>query len=1148
MMKHTITFVILFLVLVRLNAQQFSCGHGAVTAIQKAASPGFEQRFKLMQQGIHDYLQANPAETQRSAPTGSVYYIPVVFHIVYPTGQPYGSGSNISYSQIQAQLSALNAAFSKDYPAYNGQSHPVYAQNTMIRFCLAKTAMPSNISFYNGPQGTEYGVMRYGNTSASNHQINAASANALLSLTHPNNQYFPYNNYLNIWVVSAIGSGPGTTMGYAPTPLMPGYPLDGVVIRADVTGDNTAGGNFQLGFGLDQGKVLVHEVGHYLNLYHTFEGGCSGLNAQGAQTDACDMNGDYVCDTDPCTTQNYNCSQPVPNTCASNYTTGTTQMDMIENYMSYSDDNCMNTFTSGQTQRMWATLNQMRQNLWQTSNLSATGILGLNGCLSPYLISSIQKSTNNHCAGVSFTLSNIVAGNSATSRSWSLPGASPAASSANSVVVTYNVPGNYYAKLSVSNGTATIADSVLIQVADCSLDSSLLDRSHWYFGNYGELDFSGSNVSAGNSALTFSTMFNGFESTVSMSDKKGNLLFYTNSINLWNKNHQQVNNGDVFNSYSSTPGVISIPYPGDSTKYLLVSSPHTGGTYDSVYYAVYDIITQTLSTKRGFRHDSLPTSYGEPLTIVPHCNGRDYWLLCRPNYTLSTYDRAYSILLTPAGPANIGTVTVSYGLDWGVSGQWKSNHRGDRLVHAVFGNGGTGVLQDFDQATGRITNQVTFGSAGNLVPTGAIFSPNDSIVYLLCSFGANYMRITKTQVQSLLTQTVLSYMAGLKGLQMEMGPDKNIYVSQTDFLNTSMGRINNPDSWTNATYVPAAINFPANINPYGGLCNFMDAVEKPMIAIDFNELVTACNSRRFQVDSCWQAYKAQWQFGDGSTAQGLVANHTYTAPGAYTVKLILSVGNYSLPAVVKNVVIISSSLSVAGPQTYCSNSQYPAVFSTGNVTSATYTWTVLNGSISGPAGLNNVNVFPNAQGVVTVNVSMQAGSCNASGQRTMTVSVLPPITFTDNVSSLCSGEQRALAGDPSGGTYSGAGLSGNTFTAGSVGVYTVTYNYVNAAGCAGSASKTISVSKCAGLSEMPGAEISIHPNPSDGHYTIATGADVTWEASVYNSLGQLILQKMERSPDVSLDISRAPDGLYLLVLRNMDTGPAVKRTVVKSSH
>lgn len=1130
-MKTRISFTVLLSLLVTIpfTAQEFACGHEKVTNLQKENRRDFDRHFLKVQQAVKEYIELkNNAGSggRQSAPTPTTYYIPVVFHVVHPSGQAYGTGANISYNQIISQVNALNAAFSKNYPSYNGQGHASFAQNVDIQFCLAKTPMPSSASFYAGPQGTEYGVMRYGNTSVSNHHISNASANALLSLTHPTSSHFPFGSYLNIWVVSSIGSGPGTTMGYAPTPLMSAFPLDGVVMRSDVVGDNTTGGTFALGYGLDQGKILVHEVGHYLNLYHIFQGGCSGLNASGSPTDACDLNGDFVCDTDPCTTQNFNCSLPVPNTCVSNYTTGTTQSDMIENYMSYADDNCMNTFTYDQAQRMWATLNLMRFNLWQTANLSATGVIGPGGCISSFLISGIQKSTNNHCAGNTVILSNVTAGNSATSRSWTLSGGSPALASGASVTVTYPTPGNFWAKLAVSDGTNTITDSVPIQVTNCALDSTKLDRSHWFFGNYAEINFSTNPPSPGLNAITYSTLTNGFESTVSMCDKKGNHLFYTNSIDMWDNNHQQVNNSTVFETWSSTPGVISVPYPGDTTRYIVVTSPHSGGSYDSIYYVVYNKISHTVTHKRGFIHDSLPSSFGEPLTIVPHCNGQDYWLLCRPNYTLSNWDRAYAILLTPAGPANINTVTVSYGLQWGVSGQWKSNHAGTRLVHALFGGPHPGVLQDFDKVTGRITNPVPIGQMDPLTPTGAIFSPNDSIVYIMRSWGANYINIVMFNVNSMATQTLLSHMLAYKGLQFEMGPDNNIYCSQGDFLNTTIARINNPNSWANAAYVPGVIAFTGNVNPFGGMCNFPDAEKGPEIGVDFHPVSVNCNTKRFDVDSCWQAYTASWQFGDGSSGTGLSATHTYTSPGAYSVILTLSVGNYSLAPITRNVVVLSQTLSIAGPSVICTGDPFPAVFSTGSVSGATYSWSVQNGAISGPSIISYADVFAASQGIVTVAVTVNDNGCLSSGTRTVLADDVQ-VSLPDLAKHACIDETVLLNGSPAGGSYSGNHVSGNQFSAPIPGTYTVQYTYTNGNGCTGATAGTIAVSECTGLDPSSATNgVRVYPNPAHGQFILQANLTIPYILQVYNALGECLITETVKEKKHLLDIREYSGGIY----------------------
>lgn len=1057
-MKKILFYFVLLLMCFSVDAQNFACGQDQLIQLAKQNDKNYDNNLQRINEAVKNYINVNYKQPQPPPPNNVTYMIPVVFHIVHPSGDTYGNGANISYNQIVAQLNAMNAAFGMNYPAYNGQTHAPYAQNTTIRFCLARTAMPGNVSFYSGPSGTEWGVMRYADNNLTNHQMTVANSNALLGLTHPTAAHFPYANYLNIWVVSNIGSGPGTVMGYAPTPLMASYPLDGVVMRSNVVGDNSTGANFNLGYNLQQGKVLVHEIGHYLNLYHIFQGGCAGANPSGSLTDACDLNGDFICDIEPCTTQNFNCILGTPNTCAANYTTNTTTLDMINDYMSYADDDCMNTFTADQCQRMWTTLNNLRFNLWQNTNLSATGVIGNGGCLSAFLMNQIVPSTNNICAGSSFTLSNPLGGNSATSWTWTTAGATPASGNGSSITVTYPSPGTYLAILAVSDGTTTAYDTLAIPVSNCALDSSRLDRSHWYFGNYAEINFATTPPSAGNSAATFSTMYQGFESTISMSDRYGNLLFYTNSTNLWNRNHQQVNSMPIFANQggSSTPGLLAIPFPQDSSRYILISSPHSGQDYDSIYYAVYDTLLQTVTPKRGFRHASLPPKFAEPLTVVPHCNGSDYWIICRPYYNIAQANNAYAMLLTAAGPQNIDTVIVSSGVLSAASGQLKSNRRGDRLIQANFNSGPYAYFYNFNKATGQLSNQTPSLPNANAIGTGAIFSPNDSIAYAVVQYANGQSSgLFKINLTTMMSQS-MAIPQGFQGLQLEAGPDNNIYISQSNYLNTTVGRIINANNWNNATFVPSVINFAYPINPFGGMCNFMDADRGAELDADFSITALNCNSYQMIVDNCWQIYKATWLFGDGTSGVGLNVSHTYAGSGVYPVQLILSVGNYSLPPVVKYITILPQSLAITGPTVICKGSPYPNSYGTTSVSGATYSWSVVNGGLMSPANLPYVDVSTASGGVMTLSVLVNNNGCMSSGTRTVAIDTIPAINF-NAPTQLCLGSSTTLTASPQGGTFNGQNVSGNTFSAAATGSFSVTYTVSNASGCSNAATRTIAV-------------------------------------------------------------------------------------------
>jgi len=327
-----------------------------------------------------------------------VYQIPIIVHVVH-NGEAIGVGRNLSVATIQSQIDVLNEDFRRIAGSNGFNTHPDGA-DTEIEFCLARRR-PDGSAFPPGEDG-----------------INRIDATAqgwggpTFSTTFINNTIKPFCTatqfggwdpavYMNFWSIDLQGG----LLGYAqfPTTVLGGMGCnaqnvitDGVVMDYQTIGKAAVTG-FPGPF--NEGRTATHEVGHWLGLRHIWgDGGC-GVD-------------DFCNDTPLSDASNGGC--PTGHvSCGS--------VDMIENYMDYTNDLCMNIFTNDQKMRMRTVLENspIRASLITSdacippavSDASITGIIDPDGdncagSITPTVTLRNRGSSNLTSVTIAYTLNN----------------------------------------------------------------------------------------------------------------------------------------------------------------------------------------------------------------------------------------------------------------------------------------------------------------------------------------------------------------------------------------------------------------------------------------------------------------------------------------------------------------------------------------------------------------------------------------------------------------------------------------------------------------------------------------------------------------------------------------------------------------------
>ncbi len=510
--------------------------------------------------------------------------------------------------------------------------------------------------------------------------------------------------------------------------------------------------------------------------------------------------------------------------------------------------------------------------------------------------------------------------------------------------------GTYVVEL--TDGACSLKDTIVIRGRAAALSK---EANVWYFGNSAGLDFNTSPVSTmGNSPIQA-------RSTASICDSVGNLLFYTDGVNVWDKNHNVMTNGTgLLGDPNATQSSIIIPQPSSDSLYIIFTCPSFAGKVNGPTAGFnYSIVDISLNGGLGdviSKNNLLFKPSSEKVAAVRHANGTDVWVMAHESNSKNF--RAYLVSATGvSNTAVISALGTTYSSSLHNVGQMKFSPDGTKLLTTA---GGVYELYNFDKTTGLLSNLISITKFGT-VPYGCEFSPDGTKIYLTDTALAiiRQVDISSGFLSSFINTNIATTGKVKYGLQM--GPDGKIYVVDNNKGNT-LGIINNPDGLgALSNYQSGQIALPSGSVVQGTLPNFMKDLLTPLKP-NFSYTDTCVFSgTQFKLIHFADTVGSSWDFGDGSSASDTI--HIYTDKGLKTVKFAYIDG-----CALSGRDTISKTLKIVGPILKLKDSvscTLPITLDAQN-TGASYTWNT---------GESSQTISADTVGSYSVSVTLE--SCTA---------------------------------------------------------------------------------------------------------------------------------------------------------------------------
>jgi gliding motility-associated-like protein len=406
----------------------------------------------------------------------------------------------------------------------------------------------------------------------------------------------------------------------------------------------------------------------------------------------------------------------------------------------------------------------------------------------------------------------------------------------------------------------------------------------WCFYSNAKLEFHGGSLAY--TSLPSSLAFG--KGCSSISDKDGNLVFFSDGMKLWDKNSNLLSS--ALDGYPScTQSALFVPHPAGGSRYILFTN-HLIKTPGFVTKGLnyYTIDAGKIAPTDTLRPKKLLDECAEKLTATKHANGHDYWVVVHEwgNDVFGAYK------ITAAGVDSIpvrssaGMVHTGSIMTKNPVGYMKLSPDGSRLAAAIFGSNKVEWF-DFDNTTGKVSNARQIPSPDGGAAYGIEFSPDNTKLYFTTDLNPTTNANNNLYQSDLVTggpPVLLNRLAhDITALQLAV--DGKIYG--TRYTQSYVCVIENPNRADTACNLKEEGLTLAGSTKMMGLPSFVQSFfDIPGITYD-----TKCDGddTYFTLTNPANIDSIRWDFGDAAsggsnTDPSLKPFHKFSASGKYNVK------------------------------------------------------------------------------------------------------------------------------------------------------------------------------------------------------------------------------------------------------------------------